>query len=575
MSVRTQDLHVRPGGCSRHPQSSRAAFMVGTVSGLMPFSMTRELAYNQGKQILEARCLLHPAPYGFISLILHRYKIKEMVSDNVVYVKHIHHIIISDHADLQYNLSCTLSENISSLRKCYPHAQSHLWTKDTLRDFIKDNFPSRVLSAYDRLAANTAKADLGRYCLLSVYGGIYSDLSNYFFAPLPISEQHTIACFRDVEPYAGASWAVTPTILYATVGQEEIQLAIDLLVANVEARHYGNNPLCPTGPVLFGRALAVANRPENYWIGQMMAMSGTYPNRNHVFMGLDKQSIALRMQAEGGKVALIGIHGGNDYNHLWKKRIYFSERPSLLRKFVRKYKISSVPELSNIIKKECRYKKRKNIFSSHYGSREYIYRIPINEKNEGNKNEKNWEDICKIYPNLDPFIINEENSRRFLHKKFGKEIMKIYTRLECCQIKTDLVRWGMLLLQGGLYINADHQILNPFDLPRQRALGFFRSALPEKGVAWSVNDTLIRARPEQPEIRLAFGLTVAICRRKLSGQSLQYYGASSIFGRAVALSYRQKRYWCGETVEFPNITSGQGPRYGLITPRGTMIAISG
>lgn len=492
-------------------------------------------------------------------------------------MKHIHQILLSDDIELSGKLSRILTENISSLQKVYPHAKYTLWTKFTLRAFIKDNFPNRVISAYDSLAAYTAKADLGRYCLLFIYGGIYSDLSNYFFASLPISEQNQIACFRDVEPYAGASWAVTPTILYAAAGQDELRLAINLLVANVEARHYGTNALCPTGPILFGRALALLNRPERYWIGQMSAKSGTYPNRNHVFVGVDDQVIAVRMQREGGKVSLIGLRGGNDYNLLWRKRRYFGESGPLFINFIERYKKNNFVTFSNDISKylspEITRESHKRVFGMRRKKRKFVYRFLMKETESEQDFDRNWEEVCALYPRFQNKIMDEHDLHRFMSENFNSEIMNIYDRIACLQIKADLARWGLLLINGGIYIDVRNRLLNPFHLPRKSTLGFFRSATARNGMPWSINSTLIYSRPHQAEIRLAFDLTVAICRRTLAAYPVRYDGASSILGRAVAISYRQKRYWCGETLVFSHNPSHTGPRFGLMAPDGTLIAV--
>ena len=44
------------------------------------------------------------------------------------------------------------------------------------RDFIINNYPSEVLWAYDKLIPGAYKADLWRYCVLYINGGIYVDI---------------------------------------------------------------------------------------------------------------------------------------------------------------------------------------------------------------------------------------------------------------------------------------------------------------------------------------------------------------------------------------------------------------
>ena len=53
----------------------------------------------------------------------------------------------------------------------------HLFNKSALREFVASNFDSDVLAVYDALVPYAYKADLGRYCLLYVYGGWYADIT--------------------------------------------------------------------------------------------------------------------------------------------------------------------------------------------------------------------------------------------------------------------------------------------------------------------------------------------------------------------------------------------------------------
>ena len=48
------------------------------------------------------------------------------------------------------------------------------------REFIKNNFRVEVLHAYDILIPTAYKADLWRFCVLYINGGIYGDLTQHF-----------------------------------------------------------------------------------------------------------------------------------------------------------------------------------------------------------------------------------------------------------------------------------------------------------------------------------------------------------------------------------------------------------
>jgi len=50
------------------------------------------------------------------------------------------------------------------------------YTDDVSRDLLTKHFPPEVLEAYDTLRPGAFKADLFRYCVLLIYGGVYADM---------------------------------------------------------------------------------------------------------------------------------------------------------------------------------------------------------------------------------------------------------------------------------------------------------------------------------------------------------------------------------------------------------------
>jgi hypothetical protein len=54
--------------------------------------------------------------------------------------------------------------------------QYKFYTDDMAVNFLETHFPPEVLEAYDMLRPGAFKADLFRYCVLLIYGGIYADV---------------------------------------------------------------------------------------------------------------------------------------------------------------------------------------------------------------------------------------------------------------------------------------------------------------------------------------------------------------------------------------------------------------
>ena len=57
-----------------------------------------------------------------------------------------------------------------------PNYSYVLYDDDDCEKFIKEHFDEKVYSAYIRIIPGAFKADLFRYCVLYIYGGIYADI---------------------------------------------------------------------------------------------------------------------------------------------------------------------------------------------------------------------------------------------------------------------------------------------------------------------------------------------------------------------------------------------------------------
>jgi hypothetical protein len=70
----------------------------------------------------------------------------------------------------------------------------YLFCDDDCREFIRKEYPPDVLMAYDRLIPTAFKADLWRYCVLYLYGGVYLDIK-LGFIPSSINLRSIITAF--------------------------------------------------------------------------------------------------------------------------------------------------------------------------------------------------------------------------------------------------------------------------------------------------------------------------------------------------------------------------------------------
>ncbi|MBB5985034.1 glycosyltransferase [Sphingobium lignivorans] len=240
-------------------------------------------------------------------------------------IHHIHQILINDEDRIPDELPDIVQRNRDSLRRFYPEAEYRLWGADDLRQFIAAHFEPAVVEGFDILQAYALKADLGRYCLLYVFGGLYSDLSNRFLSRWRIAEGKTIACFREHKPLHGAVWMLQNTLIYASPGQPELRLAIDLVLENIRNREYGVSSLAPTGPILFGRAMAAVGQASSYQIGDAinLPVEGGLNRANYV--DRDGTLVAARLQGNGGCLSELGLQKTNVYGEMWSRREIYGE----------------------------------------------------------------------------------------------------------------------------------------------------------------------------------------------------------------------------------------------------------
>lgn len=134
------------------------------------------------------------------------------------------------------------------------------FASDQRRDFIERNFPE-ALDAYDTLVPGAYKADLFRYVVLYVEGGVYLDSG---VSPVNGSVRierlipkgvrfatslHPRGCVghRRLPPLGNA-------ILAAEKGHPIIREVLWAVIDNVRRRKHGSSALCPTGPVALARA---------------------------------------------------------------------------------------------------------------------------------------------------------------------------------------------------------------------------------------------------------------------------------------------------------------------------------
>jgi mannosyltransferase OCH1-like enzyme len=139
--------------------------------------------------------------------------------------------------------------SIKSIKKHNPGFKYCLFDDNDCREFIKSHFRPDVLDAYDRLIPGAYKADLWRYCVLFIHGGIYLDIKykpNKGFKFINLCEkQHFVLDADGVGIYNAVMVSRPANVMLFN--------AIRQIVSNVQNKYYGDDALSPTGPKLLNR----------------------------------------------------------------------------------------------------------------------------------------------------------------------------------------------------------------------------------------------------------------------------------------------------------------------------------
>jgi mannosyltransferase OCH1-like enzyme len=138
---------------------------------------------------------------------------------------------------------------VEKLKERHPRFEHFLFDDNDCRDFIIKNFDNNVVKAFDSLIPGAYKADLWRYCVLYINGGIYMDIKyscTNSFRLIELTEKEHWVLDIDGNNIYNALIAVIPK-------NEMLMNCINQIVLNVQNRYYGSSCVDPTGPGLVSK----------------------------------------------------------------------------------------------------------------------------------------------------------------------------------------------------------------------------------------------------------------------------------------------------------------------------------
>jgi len=144
-----------------------------------------------------------------------------------------------------------MKECVERLKSQNPKFKHHFFDDAARRAFIQDHFDKSVVNAYNKLIPGAYRADLWRYCVLYINGGIYLDIKYSNVDGFDLIELTDDEYFvPDIEDSGGG---IYNAFMVCKAGNPMMKKAIDGVVENVKNEYYGESGLCPTGPMLLKR----------------------------------------------------------------------------------------------------------------------------------------------------------------------------------------------------------------------------------------------------------------------------------------------------------------------------------
>jgi mannosyltransferase OCH1-like enzyme len=292
----------------------------------------------------------------------------------------------------------SVKESIQHIKEQNPEFQHHLYDEPMCRTFIKDNFPKKVLHAYDSIVPHAYKADLWRYCILYKKGGIYLDSKYYGVEGFKLIQLTGKEYF--CKGVSNTFFSVYNAILICKPRNPILAKAIQKVVEQVETRYYGSVPWC-IGPLMMRSFLTDRSFDT-------LELSLDYVNKVKRYIRYQGHRILKYNEAYQKEKAQRSEH----WTKYWEKRqLYERSIPSIL------LQTSKDPPPAYVVKQ----------LKEHSIGWEYMHFT-----------DKDILQFFKDYP----------------LKEFPK-IAEVFHSFEKGEHKADLFRYYFLYIKGGVFIDLD------------------------------------------------------------------------------------------------------------------------
>lgn len=147
-----------------------------------------------------------------------------------------------------------MQDAVNSIKVHNPELEYFLFDENDCINYIRKHFGNEVVNAYNKLIPGAYRADLWRYCVMYIDGGVYLDIKyqcvdGFKFVDI-MNREHFV--LERQYPWKPGTHGIYNALIIAKPGNPIFLSAINKIVNNTKTNFYGYNSLYPTGPGLLG-----------------------------------------------------------------------------------------------------------------------------------------------------------------------------------------------------------------------------------------------------------------------------------------------------------------------------------
>jgi mannosyltransferase OCH1-like enzyme len=214
-----------------------------------------------------------------------------------------------------------MQRTIDTIQKNNPELEYFFFDDNDCANFIQTYYEADVVNAYNKLLPGAYKADLWRYCVMYIHGGVYLDVKYQCvdgFKFIDIMDREHFVLDR---PYfwKPGTYGIYNALIIAKPGNQLLLNAIQNIVRNTQTNYYGFNYLYPTGPGLLGE-LYFGNINDNASMFNDFDLVYNYIDMKDII--IYKNQMILQSYPEY-RTEQLTKQRHKHYTHLWYQRAIY------------------------------------------------------------------------------------------------------------------------------------------------------------------------------------------------------------------------------------------------------------